>query len=407
MSKQTVGGASQAPQAAAAQRRTRTLLMLGLPLFWSALYVYSSYLSVYAKEVGASLAMVGVIVASYGFTQLVVRIPLGIASDRIGKRKPFALMGGLVGALSCATLLAAPQPWVLLLGRGLAGVAAATWVATSVLLISSYPSDQVARATSVGMALTGLGSTVSSYLGGWLADVAGPRAPFWAGIAIGLTCTAVFALIVEPPAPNRTPLTVRSLLAVGRTPILLIGSLLALLYQYISFAMGSAFVPVYARELSATSSQLGALMALMQGFYALVAYFAGSIGARLGNRNTAVVGLGLTALSALLTPHAQTMGVLYVLRALHGVGMGLSAPVLMAVPMAAIAPEKRGAAMGFYQAIYAIGMVAGPAISGVLADGPGLAFTFYTVGGLGLLAVVIAAVFLPGEKRRADKTASA
>ncbi len=401
MSSTANASGAAAPTVTAAQRRTRSLLIVGLPLFWSALYIYSSYLSVYAKEVGASLTMVGVIVASYGFTQLVVRIPLGIASDRIGKRKPFALMGGLVGALSCAVMLAAPVPWVLLIGRGLAGVAAATWVATSVLLISSYPSDQVARATSVGMALTGLGTTVSSYAGGWLAQAAGERAPFWAGIGIGLACAAIFALITEPPSPNRAPLTVRALLAVGRTPILLVGSILALLYQYISFAMGSAFVPVYAKGLDATSSQLGTLMALMQGFYALVAYLSGSISARLGNRATAVLGLAVTALSALLTPHAQTMGLLYGLRALHGVGMGLSAPVLMAVPMAAIAPEKRGAAMGFYQAIYAIGMVAGPAISGVLAQGPGLAFTFYTVGALGLLATVGAAVFLPGARRAA------
>ena len=379
----------------------RLLLILGLPFFWSALYVYSSYLSVYAEKVGASLVMVGVIVASYGFTQLVVRIPLGIASDRLGRRKPFAVLGGLVGALSCAMMLVAPQPWILLIGRGLAGVAAASWVATSVLLISSYPASQVARATSLGMALTGLGCTLSSYAGGWLAGVAGERAPFWAGAVVGLVCAVIFAQIKEPAHVSRQPLTVRALLSVGKVPILLSCSILALLYQYISFAMGSAFVPVYANTLGATSGQLGALMALMQGFYALLAFFAGSISARLGNRNTAVLGLGLTALSALLTPFAHTLGWLCVLRALHGVGMGLSAPVLMAVPMAAIPPEKRGAAMGFYQAIYAIGMVAGPAISGVLAEHLGLTPTFYTVGALGVLATVGAMVFLPSRRAQA------
>jgi MFS family permease len=287
---------------------------------------------------------------------------------------------------------------VVLIGRGLAGVAAAAWVAISVLLISSYPSSQVTRATGVGMALTGLGCTLSSYAGGWLAQLAGERAPFWAGIVIGLACAAVFWQIREPANVQREPLTLRALVAVGRTPILLIGSILALLYQYISFAMGSGFVPVYADTLGATKGQLGLLMALFQGLYALLAYFAGSISHRLGNRSTAILGLGFTALSALLTPFVHSLGLLYLLRALHGVGMGLSAPVLMAVPMAAIAPAKRGAAMGFYQAIYAIGMVAGPAISGVIAGGRGLAFTFYTVGALGLLATVGAAVFLPRAK---------
>jgi len=63
----------------AAQRARRRLLLWGIPLFWSALYVYNAYLSAYARALGASLSLVGIIVAAGGFTQLVLRIPSGIA----------------------------------------------------------------------------------------------------------------------------------------------------------------------------------------------------------------------------------------------------------------------------------------------------------------------------------------
>ena len=40
--------------------------------------------------------MVGLVVGSYGLIQMLLRIPLGIWSDRIGKRKVFITIGVLL-----------------------------------------------------------------------------------------------------------------------------------------------------------------------------------------------------------------------------------------------------------------------------------------------------------------------
>src|SRR5712692_9606235 len=54
------------------------------------------------RRLGASPTTIGLLFASFGVTLLGVSIPMGAASDRMGRRRP--LVGGLV-ALSAATVL--------------------------------------------------------------------------------------------------------------------------------------------------------------------------------------------------------------------------------------------------------------------------------------------------------------
>lgn len=386
---------AQEAERLSAQRATRKLLLVGIPLFWSSWYIYNAYLSVYARSLGASLSLVGIIVGVYGFTQLVLRIPVGILSDRLGRRKPFVLLGAVIGALSCAVMLIAPQPWVLIMGRGLAGVGAGCWVPLSVLLVASYPKGEVIKATSMAAALSGVGTTLASALGGQLAEATSVRVPFWVGIGLGLGATGLLAFIREPERASGKPLAISALLSVGKVPLVLTTSILALFGQYISWAMTQGFVPIYAAELGANKAQLGLMMSAWQAANTLVSFGAGHLNARWGSRWTVVLGSGLITLSTLLVPLIRAISPLILSRLLHGVGQGLTYPVLMGSALLAVPEEKRGAAMGFFQAIYAIGMVAGPAVSGVFADHMGLIPTFYLTAALSLATVVVAAAALP------------
>jgi len=390
-------GPGAAAHAAERQRMlaARRLLLICIPLFWGSLYVYNGYLSVYAEQINPSLSLVGLIVASYGFTQLILRIPVGVATDRLGKRKPFVLAGALFGALSCAALLIAPEPWVLVLGRGLAGVAAACWVPLTVMLVATYPADQVVQATGMATTLSAVGMTLFSALGGQLAEVTSVRVPFGVGIGLGLASAVLLASVREPAAAAGKPASVRELLSVGRVPIVLVVSVLAMCNQYITWAMTHAFVPIYAKELGADSGDLGMLMSVWQGMMAVFSYVSPWITARLGARRAVVTGMALTTVATMLLPATRSLTVLTVLRGLHGAGVGMSMPVLMAGAVASVPPKRRGAAMGFYQSIYAIGMVAGPALNGVLADHLGLTATFVVTGVIGVGTGLIAALTLP------------
>lgn len=88
------------------QAKTRKINLIvyssAVALFWTSLYLYVPTLPVYVNERVNSLSAVGLILAMYGLWQAIIRFPLGIASDRLGLRKPFILSGfflSILGAL--------------------------------------------------------------------------------------------------------------------------------------------------------------------------------------------------------------------------------------------------------------------------------------------------------------------
>ena len=86
--------------AADGERRLKIGLFLAIVfLYWMALYLYVPTLPTYAQTKTDSLAFVGVILAQYGLWQAIVRLPIGIASDWIGRRKPFILVGMALAGL--------------------------------------------------------------------------------------------------------------------------------------------------------------------------------------------------------------------------------------------------------------------------------------------------------------------
>src|SRR5690554_966245 len=108
-------------------------------LYWFSMYTYVPILAPYVEHLGGSLSMAGLVVGAYGITQMVVRIPIGFASDRLGRRKPFVTMGIVLAALSSLGLGLARSATAALVSRGIAGVAAGAWVAFSVLFSGYFP----------------------------------------------------------------------------------------------------------------------------------------------------------------------------------------------------------------------------------------------------------------------------
>ena len=84
------------PAAGLLPRSSRTpivLFCIATFFYWTALYLYVPVLPVYAQSLGANLSMVGVIISSYGIAQLLLRIPIGVWTDALGRRKPWVAVG--------------------------------------------------------------------------------------------------------------------------------------------------------------------------------------------------------------------------------------------------------------------------------------------------------------------------
>ncbi len=385
--------AVSAAKAGLARRRLPIVLYsLAVFLFWAALYVYVPTLPVYAEKRGASLGLVGLIVASYGLTQLILRIPLGLASDRWGRRKPFILAGFGVIAVSCLALAWAPSPAWLLVGRGLAGVAASTWVASAVLFASYFPPEQAVRATSVATFVAAGAQMAGTAVGGRLADAGGWLAPFYAGAIVAVIGLAFMLAVPDETLSRRGQATWSTFRRVGTGRLLLAASAIAAVGQYVSQSTTFGFVPNYAAgALSVSRTTLGGLATLTQLAYTVASLLSASLVGRLTARRTLALGLVLAALCTATVPLAHSLPALCVIRLGFGLGYGLLYPVAMGLSITAVPSEERASAMGIFQALYAVGMFAGPAVSGPLAQAVGLRGMFWLTSLLPLGAAAIVA----------------
>ena len=71
-------------------KRPQVLLYFINAFFWMTVYTYVPIFPAYIKNTGATATMIGLITGSYGVVQMLLRLPLGILSDRLRRRKPEA-----------------------------------------------------------------------------------------------------------------------------------------------------------------------------------------------------------------------------------------------------------------------------------------------------------------------------
>lgn len=376
-----------------AGRRSTYLAAAGVFCLWTSLYVYVPILPVYAQSLGASLSMVGLVVGAYGVTQALVRFPLGVWSDRRGRRKPFVFAGLLAAALGSLGLGLSPRPWLLALFRGVHGLAAATWVAAAVLFASYFPAERAVRAMGFATFLTNAAQVVATYSGGWLAQAYGWRAPFYAGVLLGLVGAACILGVAEKAAATGARPSLGRLWQVATAPTLLILAAISALLHYAVWASSFGFVPVYAAQLGASKADLGSLTTAMLVMSALATLGATFTAERLGYRTSLTVGMLLVAAAILAIPFLRRLDLLGLSQAAIGLGRGLGYPVLMGLSIQAVPQAERATAMGLFQAVYAVGMFAGPLVAGAVAEGLGLGGAFFATG---LVCLVGAGLVLGG-----------
>ena len=63
------------------EKKKRFIFIVTTTLFWFSLYAYIPIFPGYIENSGASHRMVGLIIGSYGFSQMLIRIPLGIVDN--------------------------------------------------------------------------------------------------------------------------------------------------------------------------------------------------------------------------------------------------------------------------------------------------------------------------------------
>ena len=387
------------PPPAGPPARARPLATGAIACFWISLYLYVPVLPLHASDLGASLSMVGTIVASYAIAQLLLRIPIGVFADLIGRRRPLALASIALSGVAALWLAIAPDPWSLFWARSLTGLAAAGWVVISVLYAAYYPPERATRATSAMMGANTAGILIATPIGATIADVWDVRASFLAATVVAAVGMALLAAAPEPAMP-RTRYSAATFRRVLRRTDLWVVSLAAISLVFVTFATAFGFLPLLAEARGAGTAEVGWVATATVGAALPGALVTPALVDRIGVRGTLLASSVVSALALVAMPGAASWELVAALQIPAGAGRGVLTTLLLSLALRAAPPAEQATAMGVYQATYSVGMFAGPALSGAVAEWWGIGAVFHlsalvTIAGLAL-AYIRPGAFRPG-----------
>ena len=258
---------------------------------------YSSYaicraplLPLFARDLGASPSMIGIVVGASTLTGIFVKMPAGALSDILGRR-PLLLAGALVFALMPFTYLGASSLAALIVLRILHGSATAVFGPVASATVSDL-APLAQRGAWLGTYATaqGAGQALGPALAGYLIASGRFDLAFIAAGVVGLAVPLIVGTwspsLPVHETPARWPAFRAGLLEVLRHRLILVTSS-AHAAQFVLNGALSAFLPLYGRDVfGLTTPQLGWLFAGQTVTTLAARPFIGAMSDRVGRRAT-------------------------------------------------------------------------------------------------------------------------
>jgi len=168
----------------------------------------------------------------------------------------------------------------------------------------------------------------------------------------------------------------------------------------------SPLLPLYAENLGATGIWLGIIFSGFSISRAILMPIIGRLSDHSGRKSFLCIGLLIYFITSLGYIWASNVPQLILVRLIQGAAAGMVIPIAQTY-VGDISPEgEEGTWMGYFNAAFFTGFGLGPLLGGVLTDHLGMTAAFSTMGGLNLLAFLIAVFYLPEISHRKRATSS-
>ena len=351
-------------------------------------HIVAVNLPVYAEHMGIGLAMIGLLIATYDFAEIIAKPIFGFLADKQGMKR--TMLFGIVVFILASLLYLVINPQFLLIVRFLQGLGAAALSTVSLALVGEYYKENRGRAYGVYNALKGAGYVISPLVGGYLVVQGGFATVFIASAAIGVVAF-ILSLFLPSPSSDKANLdddddfSLKSFFAIFRDKELLPWyAVIVINMFFVGILFG--FLPVRIHALGYSPIATGVLISTVALSYLLIQPIAGIIADKVNNVTTLKVGLVIGALSIILVPFVSGIGLIFV-SIFAGIGVGTvwtNSDTLMSN----LAKEgKLGMTMGIAGSFKEFGDMIGPLLIGALSQAYGLSAGFVVCGVLGLLSV--------------------
>ncbi len=340
---------------------------------------------------GASPFVLGLLEGVAEATASFAKLFSGALSDRMGRRKPLALLGyGMAAATKPLFPLAADVGAVFLarfldrLGKGIRGAP------RDALVADITPVELRASAYGLRQALDTVGAFAGplAAIGLMWVFAEDIRTVLWFAVIPAVVCVLVLWLGVEEPEASRPPARPRPWLGLARADLAALGTaywwIVAVAVVLSLARFSEAFLVLRAQDVGMALTLVPLVMVVMSLVYSLTAWPVGRLGDRLDRRRLLLAGILVLVPADLLLATAGSPAVALLGVAVWGLHMGASQG-LLATLVADTAPvERRGTAFGVFHLVTGVATLAASILAGALWDLYGAPATFLAGAGLAL-----------------------
>jgi DHA1 family tetracycline resistance protein-like MFS transporter len=339
---------------------------------------------------------IGIMTALYAIMQFTFAPMLGALSDNLGRR-PVLLISLAGAAINYVVMAFAPQLWMLILGRAIAGLTSANVSVATAYITDISPEDTRARRFGLLNAMFGIGFIIGPVLGGLLGDY-WLRLPFIAAAVLN-GCNLVLAYLILPESrqPSRKRITLDALnpLRPLRWVFSMKGLLPITIVFFILSASGEAYGTCWAlwgfdafhwtgRWIGLSLGTFGVCQTLAQTF------LPGPATKLLGDRGAVLVGIACACIALVVMAFASHGWIIFAIMPIFALA-GIGTPALQTLGTRLVDSDHQGQLQGVLASAVSLASIAAP-----------LAFsTLYFVfrqdwpGAIWLSVVVVYAVAVP------------
>jgi len=369
---------------------------------------------VHGGDLASAAIWGGILSTVFAVMQFLFSPAIGNLSDRFGRRSVL-LISLFVMALDYLVMAVAGTIWLLLIGRIVGGVTAATQSTAAAFIADISKPNEKAANFGLMSAAFGIGFVLGPLFGGLLSTL-GPRAPFYAAAALAAANFAFGYFILPETVTDtiRRPFEWRranpfgAFRHIGRLPGLR-GLLLVFFLYQIAFFVYPAIWAYFtqeqfgwdARMVGYSLAAFGISIAVVQG------WLIRPILARLGEARTVTLGLFFN-MAAFVGIGTITNGwVVLALTPLTAFG-AIAGPALQGIMSRTADDNQQGELQGLLTSVGSVGMILSPLImTQTFSYFSGSAAPFYMPGAPFILSMGLMAFCIPiflGNRRAAPAT---
>ena len=361
------------------------IFALGTILFCRMLGVFLALpvFSLIALELeGSTPLLVGIALGGYGLTQALLQMPMGMLSDKFG-RKPIIALGLVIFTVGSAICAMSDHIYLLVLGRLLQGAGA---ISSSIFaLIGDLTREEIRARANAGLgAGVGLAFGAAFLFGPLISIFSGLSGIFGLATLLGVVSLVLLFTVPTPPQQEKSHLENQGIIKHLKIPSLQIINLGAFTTN---IALSSLFfiVPLAIRDYGFEKAEFWKVYIPMLIFGGTIMVFAAAIAEiKKAFKQVMLVGASLIIVALLQFAYgtvSQTPVVILAGAFLLFAGFNVFEPLFPSL-IAKIAPRTKGTASGIYGFCHFSGSFIGASLAGAMyLSYPILFFTLLTLLG--------------------------